>query len=310
MNIIRNYRYRLGKLCTVCPNCHKRTFKPYLDAKGSMLAPEVGRCNREVKCGYHLRPRDWMEGHSEAGRSLRPPIRAKPVPRTDFVERRIMEATMRRDLWRLNLFRWFARRFGWQWALTVFRRYLVTYSPAIGGAALFWFVDDKHRVRTGKLMAYDRSAHRRRDLTVAVRYIHQSVKRGFVCRLCFFGIHLAKSFPQATLLLCESEKTALYLACTLGWRFKEGLYVPVAVGGCSNLNVGLWPPGEPDHRLLPLASRRLLLLPDADSFTHWEEAAEKLRHIAESVSVVDVRKWATAPNDDIMDILERRHHPP
>lgn len=307
MKTFRNYRYRLGKLCTVCPNCHMRTFKPYVDAKGAILAPEVGRCNREVKCGYHLRPREWM-GSGDVARQL--PARATPIPRTDFVPRHIMDVTMRRDVWRLNLFWWFARRFGWQRARKVFSLYFVTYSRSMGGAALFWFVDDKLRVRTGKLMAYDRSAHRRRDLTVAVRFIHQSIRRGFVCRLCFFGIHLASCFPGATLLLCESEKTALYLACALGWRFDEGLYVPVAVGGCSNLKVGLWPPGEPDHRLLPLASRRLLLLPDADSVAPWEASVEKLRLIAGSVSVVNVRKWATAPGDDIMDILERRRSPP
>lgn len=181
MKTFRNYRYRLGKLHTVCPNCHRRTFKPYVDAKGAIFAPEVGRCNREVKCGYHLRPREWM-GSGDVARLL--PARATPVPRTDFVPRRIMDATMRRDVWRLNLFRWFARRFGWQRARKVFSLYFVTYSRSMGGAALFWFVDDKLRVRTGKLMAYDRSAHRRRDLTVAVRFIHQSIRRGFVCRLC------------------------------------------------------------------------------------------------------------------------------
>jgi hypothetical protein len=42
-----------------CPNCHdtRKTFARYINAfTGEYIADDVGRCNREDKCGYHKRP--------------------------------------------------------------------------------------------------------------------------------------------------------------------------------------------------------------------------------------------------------------
>ena len=52
-----NYRYRLGRLTGVCPQCRRHTFKYYIDTvTGAKAGDYLGRCNREVKCGYHRRP--------------------------------------------------------------------------------------------------------------------------------------------------------------------------------------------------------------------------------------------------------------
>ena len=41
-----------------CPNCKvKQTFTLYLDGNtGQPIHPTVGKCNREIKCGYHYPP--------------------------------------------------------------------------------------------------------------------------------------------------------------------------------------------------------------------------------------------------------------
>ncbi|WP_430815720.1 PG0870-related protein [Carboxylicivirga sp. RSCT41] len=48
-----------------CPNCgheQSRTFSKYIDVEtGNYLHDNVGRCNREDKCGYHYTPKQYFE---------------------------------------------------------------------------------------------------------------------------------------------------------------------------------------------------------------------------------------------------------
>ena len=46
----------------ICPVCKKRTFVRYVDLEtGDYVSTDVGRCDREAKCGYHKKPRDYFE---------------------------------------------------------------------------------------------------------------------------------------------------------------------------------------------------------------------------------------------------------
>ena len=49
------YRYSLEKTSKKfpCPRCGRRTFTRVIDGQtGVYLPDEVGRCDREIKCGY------------------------------------------------------------------------------------------------------------------------------------------------------------------------------------------------------------------------------------------------------------------
>lgn len=50
-----------------CPVCKtKYTFTLYLDGNtGQPIHPTVGKCNREIKCGYHYTPRQYFDEHPE-----------------------------------------------------------------------------------------------------------------------------------------------------------------------------------------------------------------------------------------------------
>jgi hypothetical protein len=44
-----------------CPACNsKGVFVRYKDERGEYLSDEVGRCNRESKCGYHYKPKQFF----------------------------------------------------------------------------------------------------------------------------------------------------------------------------------------------------------------------------------------------------------
>lgn len=62
----KSYRYTLER-CTgnrkksICPNCGHRTFVRYIDVEtGKPLGEDIGRCDREINCGYHKKPRDYF----------------------------------------------------------------------------------------------------------------------------------------------------------------------------------------------------------------------------------------------------------
>ena len=50
-----------------CPACKtKYAFTLYLDGNtGQPIHPTVGKCNREIKCGYHYTPRQYFDEHPE-----------------------------------------------------------------------------------------------------------------------------------------------------------------------------------------------------------------------------------------------------
>jgi hypothetical protein len=54
-------KYHGTKSRHTCPNCGTpKSFVRYLNERSKYLSPEVGRCNRESKCGYHYKPKDFL----------------------------------------------------------------------------------------------------------------------------------------------------------------------------------------------------------------------------------------------------------
>ena len=65
---MNDHRYILEKYNGIstryhCPKCNHRdkTFVRYIDTEtGEHINPSVGRCNREVNCGYHYTPKQYF----------------------------------------------------------------------------------------------------------------------------------------------------------------------------------------------------------------------------------------------------------
>jgi hypothetical protein len=134
---------------------------------------------------------------------------------------------------------------------------------------------------------------------------------------CFFGSKLLQASPDATILLVESEKTALYLAgLLLQSNSLKTRYLPIATGGCAGLNLSLDRLDDPDYRFAPLYNRRLILLPDVDATDKWRTYLHNLRLLAPQTRLLDLRPLAShlaaniaqnaefpAATADIADIL-------
>lgn len=310
------YRYRLGKTVSVCPSCHMRRFKPYVDADGRVLAVTVGRCNRENSCGYHLTPSEYFHDHPEHRPSDLRAVASvercrEPEPlRPDFIPSSSVTQLQRHDGPPNNFECWLFRvapdRESVRKALAA---YYAGTSGLFGGSPVFWQIDAGMNVRTGKVMAYTRSGHRRRDLDKAVAFLHNYQPGGrFRYGMCYFGTHLAALYPKAALAIVESEKTALLLAAWLCSRGAFGeRYVVLATGSSSSLAIDpARHAGDPWYRSRILAGRRLVLIPDADAADRWVALMPSLGSIAGGVRLFDIRPYTPGPSDDIADIIERR----
>jgi hypothetical protein len=192
-----------------------------------------------------------------------------------------------------------------------------------GGATIYWLVDHQLRVRSGKIMSYDANGHRRRTLNApAVTFVHTlrpstlrfalnlplaaangvsasaapmaEIPEDYNYVQCFFGSKLLQASPDATILLVESEKTALYLAgLLLQSNSLKTRYLPIATGGCAGLNLSLDRLDDPDYRFAPLYNRRLILLPDVDATDKWRTYLHNLRLLAPQTRLLDLRPLAS-----------------
>lgn len=279
----KKYRFHLfndgGRLKTRCPECGEKTFTPYVDDEGEVtFPPTVGICDRINSCGYHCPPREYFQQNSECKPkvSVRPrePKEEAPTLPTLYLPDFLLEDTMQ-QYERNTLFQFLSTVMGETKCLELFRLYNVGTSKAMGGSTVFWQVDIQGRIRTGKVMRYAPNGHRAKDGMPSMNWVHRLTKeepKGVKFEQCFFGEHLLNKYPEKTVIIVESEKSALVAAYAL----PDFLWL--ASGGCDGcLNA---------KASQALAGRKVKLMPDLDMMDKWRKKAEMLREICESVEVM------------------------
>jgi hypothetical protein len=176
------------------------------------------------------------------------------------------------------------------------------------GGTIFWQVDPKRRIRTGKIICYDPVTGKRKK-NLSPSWIHAEMRKAgllkqeFQLEQCFFGEHLLAKFPNLPIAIVESEKSAVIGSICKG-AFPDRVWL--ACGGKSNLN---------SERLARLGkNRKIILYPDADGFEKWQRIAADARRRGQAVVVSDlIEKRATAQEKaagyDLADYLIREQKP-
>ena len=172
------------------------------------------------------------------------------------------------------------------------------------GDVIFFQIDREGRCRTGKVMNYDPvTGHRIKDDTskCPITWIHALMKRKgllpeeWELSQCLFGEHLLSKYPDRTVALVESEKTAVICAGFIPE------YVWLATGGKTSLG----------NKLDVLSGRKVVAYPDVDAYGFW---CERLS-IYSNIKVSDYLQYIAGdnPNFSHMDLadlsLESRLHP-
>lgn len=187
----------------------------------------------------------------------------------------------------------------------VIHNYLVGTAQDGTGFTIFWQVDDHGQVRTGKMMRYNTDGHRRKDIKYNSDWIHARLKKAgqyddekAEYRTCYFGQHLTDFYPNATICVVESEKTALIMAIAYG---QPDRYLWLGCGGKNYIN---------REHLAPFIERKrhIILFPDRDAINEWRERARQIDYDRLSINAdIVTRDWIErdGPKADIADIVVR-----
>ena len=144
-------------------------------------------------------------------------------------------------------------------------KYFIGTSKHWQGATVFWQIDLKGKIRTGKIMLFDPNTGKRvREPFNHIQWVHTALKlNDYNLKQCLFGEHQLKGNSKPVAIV-ESEKTAIIASVYLPQ------FIWVAVGSISNLKA---------ERCNVLKGRNVVLFPDLKAFDKWSEKAKELSHI-------------------------------
>lgn len=288
-----DYRFHLQKYKPgskiSCPSCGKaRCFTRYIDDEEEISFPDsVGICDHINSCGYHYSPKEYFHDNPDVLQTgaERPPVlkrrvmAPKPIQDNSFLPSYIPKDGMMKNLthYEMNpLFLYLSEIWGEAKTVQLMSRYNVGTSKKWGGSAVFWQVDVKGRIRTGKIMLYDpKTGHRVKEPHSHVCWVHSELKLpDFHLRQCLFGEHLLMKNPTMPVAIVESEKTAL-----IGTVFVPDILWLATGGmnGCFNADT-----------MSVLKDRNVTLFPDLGAFEIWSQKASILSGICQRVAVSDV----------------------
>ncbi len=282
------------------------------------VGDKVGRCNRENKCGYHYKPREYFEDNwwlkddkANTDNYVRQPAKPEP-PRNVTHECTSIESVWARcgdERWMNKITRWLARLLvpfiGEEAFLALIEKYMPGTVQDGTEAVIFWQIDIDGKVRTGKIMHYNEQTGKRIKDEDKPRFdwIHCRLERAgklppnFELRQSFFGEHLLKQYPDAPVMVFESEKTTMVAAGC----FPE--YVCLGAGGLHGIS---------DEKCKVLEGRTVIFYADTDSTDKWRykvnQIASTVRFAAYEVS--DLLEKESTPEEreagfDLCDYLIR-----
>ncbi len=282
-----------------CPKCNEpQKFVRYVDEDGNCLSEDVGRCDRESKCGYHYKPNEYFIAnpsartqrniHSNSKNSI------KPIP-PDFIEKEILMESIP-NYEKNGFVKFLLKLFHNQKSEVekVIRDYFIgTFKD---GRTIFWQVDKNFRIRSGKLISYNEKSGKR-NKRIHPTWIHtelsksKKVKEDFNLEQCLYGEHLVTKEKAKTIAIVESEKTAIIAR----------LFIPeliwLASGGKTNLQL---------EKIKNLGKRKIILYPDGDSFEHWNKITKegKLKGIDIKISSLIEQKGSIDEKEEGKDLAD------
>ena len=280
-------RYHLQKYAGIssrhtCPACERpRCFTLYIDDNGNILHPTVGRCDHESSCGYHLTPRQYFRENPEHNRFVIPSTRSesrnlfhrshrhgrldRPAP--DIIPSSMVPPPSSNN----HLITYLKTLLPSSAIDRIIADYRLASTP--DQAIIFLQIDKEGQCRTGKIMQYDpNTGHRIKDPNMPgrINWIHTTLKRkkllpkDWQLTQCLFGEHLLRQYPDTTVALVESEKTAIISSALMPQ------YTWLATGGKSGLTA---------ERLASLKGRKIIVFPDIDAFKDWQQKIFTFPHL-------------------------------
>jgi hypothetical protein len=277
-----------------CPGCNKpHKFSLYIDVETSdPIGDRVGRCDREIECGYHYTPKQYFRDNGIESDHVPyvSPV-PKPQPPTSYIDPQIFKKSLA-AYDSNNLVKFFRTIFDENTVNRLLRKYFIGTSSHWPGATVFWQVDHESRIRTGKVMLYNPETGKRvKEPFSHLTWSHKVLKlENFNHKLCLFGEHLLKADPAKPVAIVESEKTAMISSVYMPQ------YIWLAVGGLSQLTA---------DRCSVLKGRSVMLYPDLNAYEKWKVKGDEFGFKTSSVLEGRATEEEKKQGLDIADYLLR-----
>lgn len=252
----------------ICPECQSRdkTFVRYIDDNGNYLSNVVGRCNRESKCGYHYTPKQYFTDNPQRKSDFKPIF----SPQSKKIDKPLcfisFEYVRQAKSERSNFITFVKTLFD----EVDIKRVIDDYHLGVtkSGDTIFWQIDIKGNVRTGKIQGYNPSTGKRiKGNPDRIDWVHSKLKKqgnlpsDWELTQCLFGEHLLSKYPTKPVAIVEGEKNAILGA--------------IYYGDCIWLATGNKQAFTYD-KLKVLRGRKIIIYPDTDSLNEWREKAQKI----------------------------------
>jgi len=252
------YKFSLDKTSKkfVCPRCGKKRFVRYVDNETmSYLVGNYGKCDRESSCKFHESPKQEFQSTITTFQEIK---REKSTVKYN-------EVTKTGWNYKNNNFIQFLKiHFTEDEIKKVINEYLIGTSSHWNGSTVFWQINQKEEILTGKVMLYDlATAKRVKKPYNHINWMHKILKiPNFELQQCLFGLHLTNEFPSRTIALVEAEKTAIIMSLFLPD------YLWLSTGSKANFKKEL---------LEPIKTFRIMVFPDKSEYEDWNKTTKQLQ---------------------------------
>jgi hypothetical protein len=257
--------YKGIKTRFICPDCKdgSKTFSRYLDTETNKhISPLVGKCNRTIKCGYHYQPKAYFQDNKIVESiHIRKHIIEQPKQKiTSFINAEIFKKSLK-QYEENNFIQFLIGMFGIDITNKLIATYYIGTSKHWKGANVFWQVDIKGKIRTGKIILYNPETGKRvKQPYNHISWVQSALKMpNFNLKQCFFGEHLLVD-KSKNVMVVEAEKTAII----------SSVYMPdyiwLACGGINNIN---------KERCEVLKGRNVIFHPDIGAYEKWNSKVKE-----------------------------------
>lgn len=278
-----------------CPSCMNRnkTFSRYIDTEtGLHLAHSAGRCERVDKCGYHKTPAEHFKDNgpdpinARYRTAKREQLRVKP----SFIDPKIFKRSLC-GYQSNHLVSFLLTLFEPKTVEALISTYYIGTSNHWPGSTVFWQIDRKGAIRTGKIMLYNALTGKRvKEPYNHISWTHKALNlENFNLSQCLFGEHLLKNNKKPAAVV-ESEKTAIIASV----HFPQFNWL--ACGSLQNLN--------PD-RCGALTDRPTILFPDLNAYAKWKIKGQEMGFKVSSVLEAVATDKERLEGLDLVDFLLR-----
>lgn len=278
-----------------CPSCNKIRFVRYIDIETSLYLDEkFGRCDRETNCAYFVRPNtdkstivSTAKNNSQYYNTTDSTIHNENKKVLQHSLQRLVEKTLQRYC-NNNLYQSLITLFDEKEVDSIFKKYNIGTSKNWDGATVFWQIDNKNKIRTGKIMLFDKLNCKRVKVPFNhITWIHKKViLENFVLQQCLFGLHLI--YKSKKIAIVESEKTCIIMSLFLPE------YTWLATGSKQNFK---------NEMLQPIKNIDITAFPDKGEFEDWSIRAIELNKIGYTIKISDyIEKQNLEVGTDLADV--------